>query len=151
VRIAATLLILAATAASGADIYVSTDANGVVTYSDRPDSLDAQPVLVATSRPGRAAPAPRVAAAPRPAGPAAAGTTANPGDPNAGVQGEPDAKQVADQRAKNCEVARSRQANYTNARRLFKTLENGEREYLSDSDIDKARAQATADVKAWCD
>ena len=149
-RIAATLLILAATAATGADIYVSTDANGVVTYSDRPDSLDAQPVLVATSRGGRAA-APRVAAAPRPAAPAGAGTAANPGDPNAGVQGELDPKQVADQKAKNCEIARSRQANYTNARRLFKTLENGEREYLSDSDIDKARAQAAADVKAWCD
>jgi hypothetical protein len=150
VRIAATLLILAATAATGAEIYVSTDANGVVTYSDRPETLGAQPVLVATGRPGRSA-TPRAAAAPRPAAPAAAGTAANPTDPNARVQGELDPKQVADQRAKNCDIARSRQTNFTTARRLYKQLENGEREYLSDSDIDKARAQAEADVKAWCD
>jgi uncharacterized protein DUF4124 len=148
VRIAATLLILAATAATGAEVYVSTDANGVITYSDRPESQDAQPLIVASARPAR--PAARPVAAP-PGVATAAATAANPGDPNAGVQAEEDPKVAADRKAKNCEVARSRQANYSTARRLYKQTEGGEREYLSDSDIDKARAQADADVKAWCD
>lgn len=147
-RIAATMLILAAGAAMGAEVYVSTDANGVVTYSDRPENSNAQPLQIASSRAAR--PAAARPAAP-PAAPAAAGTTANPTDPNAGVQAEEDPRVAAERKAKNCEVAKARQANYATARRLYKQTEGGEREYLSDSDIQKARAQADSDVKAWCD
>jgi hypothetical protein len=33
---------------------------------------------------------------------------------------------------------------------LFRTLPNGEREYLSDAEIDEAKAKAAADVEASC-
>jgi uncharacterized protein DUF4124 len=152
VRIAGcALLMLVVAAAHGADVYRSTDANGTVSYSDRPQSDDAQPIRVAVTRPAAArsaAPAARSSAdAAAPAAPAAA-----PGDPNAGIAAEagPTPTQLAEQRAKNCTVARERQSSYSQAHRLYRALPNGEREYLSDSEIDKARTQAEADIKTWC-
>jgi len=143
------LLILVAATTHGADIYRSTDANGVVSYSDRPQSARDEHVVVA-----RAA-APRAVAAPETSAPAANAepAAATPGDPNAGIQGEtgPTPAELAELRAKNCTVARNRQTSYSQAHRLYRQLPNGEREYLSDSEIDNARAQAEADIKTWCD
>ncbi len=143
-RIAAcSLLILAAATASGADIYRSTGADGVVRFSDRPEG-NAEPVHIASARVTRT-PVPRPAAA-------AAAATAPAEDPNRGVQADnsPTPAELAELKTKNCTVARERQASYSTAHRLYRELPNGEREYLSDSDIDKARAQSEADIKTWC-
>jgi hypothetical protein len=140
------LILAGAFGAHGAEVYRSTDANGTVRYSDRPLDQNARQVFVA------AAPRTRQAApAPAPAKSDAKDDGAKQGDPNRGVQAETTTPaQQAETKTKNCEVAKQRKQSYSEAHRLFKTDENGQRVYLSDSEIDQARARAEADVHTWC-
>jgi len=148
------VLALLGTAAASADVYRSTDAKGTVVYSDRP-SENSEPVIVTTSKPGR----PGNPIAPR-------DTKAASGAPNdaatqasaPGAQAQAGQKQKGDitpaekeaERAKNCQTARERKTKYDQSHRLFKLAPNGDREYLSDAEIDTARTQAAADVQTWC-
>jgi hypothetical protein len=58
---------------------------------------------------------------------------------------------TAEDRAKRCEESRQRYESYMNARRLFEpgTVE-GERRYLSDAEIDAARADARKVMDEFC-
>ena len=58
---------------------------------------------------------------------------------------------IADQRVKNCRLAQERLTTYSQARRLYRPTEDGEREYLSDDELDAARAEAITLVEEWCD
>ncbi|MBA3564971.1 MAG: DUF4124 domain-containing protein [Gammaproteobacteria bacterium] len=60
------------------------------------------------------------------------------------------AADIADQRAANCEKARQRLESYDAAHRLYRPQEDGGREYLSDEELDTARADARLDVDEWC-
>ncbi len=60
-------------------------------------------------------------------------------------------QQTLEQRAANCEQAREREKAYMGSRRLYRPLPNGEREYLSDEELDAARAEARQAVREWCD
>src|SRR5262245_59152036 len=124
------LTLVGAVAAHGAEVYRSTDANGVVVYSDRPQSEDAKPIFVAAiprSRSQSSAPA----AAAKPSATAAQTEPANKDDPNRGIRGETQTpQQEAEVKAKNCEIAKQRQATYTQAHRLYKSTADGGREYL---------------------
>jgi hypothetical protein len=145
VRIAGCLLLaFVSTTLYGAEVYRTTDANGVVSYSDRPQGDDAQYVRVATPRP--ATPPPEQTSAPRTETARAAAAPAPIAEPR-----ERTPRERADERAKNCTVARERLQSYTTSHRLYRTLENGQREYLNDDEIDQARARAAADVETWCD
>jgi hypothetical protein len=140
----ALLLSLLGTAAHGADVYRSTAPDGSVSFSDRPQTADAQFVTAtrgtARTVPGSAAPAPEAAAA--------APEAAAPPEPL--PEEGPTAAQLRQERQKNCEIARERQERYTLSRRLFRTNAAGEREYLDDAAIAEARAKAAADVQDWC-
>jgi hypothetical protein len=138
-------------AALGAEVYRSTDPDGTVVYTDRPRGDNSETIYVATPR----ASAPRASVAPTAAANAAAAQAA----PLAAAQrqgqaqeqpAEPTAAQLREQRAKNCEIARERQERYSISHRLYRTLPSGEREYLSDAEIDEARSRAAADVGTWC-
>ena len=133
-------LALAAGAAWAADVYMAVAPDGTVIYSDRPTAPDAKPVDVAftppSSQPSPTAPA---RAAPEPTAPSAED-----------LRAETEPELTAEQRAQNCEIARERVARYANARRLFRQRPDGEREYLSDEEIDEVRARAAADVERWC-
>jgi hypothetical protein len=143
------LILLGAFAAQGAEVYRSTDPNGNVRYSDRPVDESSKPVFVASlPRPARSAPRP----AAQPNEDTAKEETANKGDANRGIQAETTSPaQQAEIKAKNCQVAQQRKQSYAEAHRLFKTDASGQRVYLSDSEIDQARARAEADVHTWCD
>jgi len=142
------LLALLGTAAHGADVYRSTAPDGTVSYSDRPQGADAQFVFSAATRP-TLAPAPR---APGPASDAAGAAPSAPEAPAAPTLPEgASAADLREQRQKNCEVAREREARYTVSRRLFRTNAAGEREYLDDAAVAEARSKAAADVQDWCD
>ena len=146
----ALLLAVLGTAANGAEVYRSTDANGVPTYSDRPNS-NSESIHVATPRAGRAGNT--VAARPAAPKPNAAEPGAQPAAANAAA-GEPPQQTAAEksaERAKNCGVARERVSKYAVAHRLYRETAGGEREYLTDGEIDEARARAAADVATWCD
>jgi hypothetical protein len=143
-------VLLATFAAHGAEVYRSTDANGVVRYSDRPEGEDAKSIYVATPRPGR----PGNTVVPK----AAAKPAANQPGASDGQQAadgrervEPTAAERAAERAKNCQTARERENKYAISHRLYRALPNGEREYLSDAEMDEAKAKAAEDVKTWCD
>ena len=58
---------------------------------------------------------------------------------------------VASQRAANCKTAQDRLSAYDTAHRLYRELEDGEREYLDDDQTDTARADAHNLVNEWCD
>ena len=151
-RVGYALLLLVGATAYGADVYRSTEADGTVTYSDRPQGKDSQYIFVAT--PHAIAQATAAAAGAQRAARANAQAAAKPGaptDPNAGIEAaQPSAAELAQQREKNCALAKERQQRYSEAHKLYRSLPNGDREYLSDSDIDQARAQAAADIKSWC-
>ena len=55
------------------------------------------------------------------------------------------------QRADNCEKAKERLETYATARRLYRPLPDGERDYLSSEEMDSARASAQQEVDNWCD
>lgn len=57
---------------------------------------------------------------------------------------------IAAQNAANCAAAKQRAEKYNTSRKLYKPLPNGEREYLSDAELDAARAEAANTVAEWC-
>src|SRR5690606_17824720 len=133
-------LALVATGSIAAEVYRSMAADGTVIYSDRPFGRDSESIIVATTDPRPMTPAPMAAARPE------SGTTMTEQQPR-----EPTAAERAEDRAKNCVTARDRVERYNISHRLYRTLPNGEREYLNDAEIDDAKARAAADVENWCD
>ena len=135
-------LALLGTAAYAADIYRSTAPDGTVSYSDRPQGADSQFVYSATPRAARTTPGTQAVNAPVVAPPESPATPTLPEGPSS--------LEIMEQRRKNCEVARERLERYTLSRRLFRTNDAGEREYLDDAAVAEARAKAAADVQDWC-
>ena len=137
------LLTLVATGAFGADVYRSTDPNGNVSYSDRPQNDGAQPVTILTPHAGTPATAPRQTTV-------AAAKPAAPGAPGANPDALPPRPKTAAEKTKECEDAKTRATSFANSRRIYRTSANGERQYLDDKQIDEARAKSAADVKTFC-
>ncbi len=54
------------------------------------------------------------------------------------------------QRSANCKLARERLTKYSQARRLYREDEAGERVYLSEQEIDAERANAVRAIDKWC-
>lgn len=147
-RLLCLTLCLVSTVTLAAEVYRSVDANGVVTYSDRPEGETVERVHVATPAAGRPAPA-----ASRSAEDAAAEEARQRELLGLGgeIRQQPSAEETAARRAENCTMARERAERYRVSHRLYRELPNGEREYLSDAELDEARAVAEADVATWCD
>jgi hypothetical protein len=139
------LLALIAAPLFAAEVYRSVDSSGNVVYSDRPEGQSTELIYIAT--PGTSS-APR-AQADLPAVP-------TPGSPLASeeltgeVPRERGPDEIAAERARNCALSQERAERYRISRRLYRNLPNGEREYLSDAELDQARAKAEADVANWC-
>ncbi len=141
-RLAWSILILLPVGVSATEVYRSIDENGLIVYSDRPSDLaervDVRPVV------DRFSVSSRRDAASEPALPDTVMAAAQNADATT-----PD--EAAAQRARNCQLARERAETYSVSRRLFRTLPDGERQYLSDAEIEEARARAQSDVANWCD
>ena len=58
---------------------------------------------------------------------------------------------MKENRAANCEIANERMTKYSEARRLYHDMGDGEREYLSDAELDAERSKAVRSVNEWCD
>jgi hypothetical protein len=136
------LLALCAPAFS-AEVYRSVDADGNVVYSDRPlsDAKESVKVNVAVTTPTARAPLAR---------PPRAAEAADGGEPDEAVARAAEEAQRAEDRERNCSLARDRNTRYENSRRLYRELPDGEREYLDDAEIDAAKARAREDVAKWC-
>jgi len=137
------VLLLAANTGFAADVYRQVNPDGTVTYSDRPESENAETITINTRRPTPSR-APTAAGEPEANAGAPAAEPAPPSEP------QPTPAEIAAQRAANCAAARERNDRYQMSRRLYRSLPDGEREYLSDEELDAARAGAAADVQQWC-
>ena len=142
-RLAWSLLALLPLGATADEIYRSVDENGIVAYSDRP-TANSEEIVVKAQRPSSSAQDSTPPTQPRP-------TTAGSRLVAELPQRQRPPAEIAANRAANCEVARQTAETYNNSRRLFRTLPDGEREYLSDEELLAARASAESDVAYWCD
>jgi Domain of unknown function (DUF4124) len=147
-----TFLVVLPAGAYAAEVFRSVDESGLVVYSDRP--VTGQDEIISVT--GRA---PSPVARPAAAGGDAANQgdaasqegAASPGSLVAEIPQERTPEELAQVRARECARAREQQTNYSAAHRLYRVLENGEREYLTSEEIDATRLKAEADVAAWCD
>ena len=146
VMVAALLLLAAGTQAS--EVYKTTDNQGRPIYTDKPASLPAERIGVQTSTTDPAEAQRRyddemkqMASTDA----AAAAATARSADAQK-------ARELSDEdRAKRCQDARQRYESYLTARRLYEPGgAEGERRYLSDAEIDAARADAKRLVDEFC-
>ena len=140
------LLVLGSAQAS--EVFVTKDAQGRPIYTDRPDSLPAQKVRVATQ------PADSVAAQQQAAEKMKSYSAADKARAEA-VNKLVDSQQAkelsATDRAKRCQESRTRYENMMNARRLYEPGSSpDERRYLDSSEIDAARADAKKLMDEFC-
>ena len=134
--------------AQASDVFVTKDAQGRPIYTDRPDSLPAQKIHVATANPD--APVTPDTADGSPQSPAAAGQAQADA-----AQKRADSRKVkeltAEDQAKRCQESRARYQNLMNARRLYEPGSSPEeRRYLDSSEIDAARADAKKVMDEFC-
>lgn len=133
--IAAAPLVLTLLMGAG-DIYRWKDANGVWHYSDQP-----QPgaELVKSARlPG---PSPAGNDAPPPAAPPAANDTPPPLPAVTPQVAQQVRQEAAAAKAEQCKKLEAEYTQVVQARRLYKTDENGNRVFLNEAELDAARMQ----------
>jgi hypothetical protein len=125
-----------------ADVYRFTDDKGQVQYTDKPQLLPAERLQVQSQRTDVVGIQERSDAA-----------NANKGALNKAAS-QAEAKQASEVNAKDkaerCVKARERYDQYMNSQRLYKTLPGGEREYLTDAELDSARAAAKTSMEEFC-
>jgi hypothetical protein len=140
-------LTLTLASAASADVYRYVDSKGNVQYTDKPALLPAQKIAV-QSRPtdatevdaGAEAEQARTAAADA----ARQQAAARQADQNKA------GKVTATAKAEQCAKARERNDSYATSKRLYETLPDGERRYLTDAELDEARARAEKAVAEMC-
>ncbi|HEX5418788.1 MAG TPA: hypothetical protein VFY39_02195 [Gammaproteobacteria bacterium] len=139
------MLALVSTSLWAGEVYRSFAPDGTVIYSDVPFGTNAEPIFIAAPQPASEA---------RGANRSASGDQKPAAEPAAAAGGAkpaaPTPEELAKERAENCRIARDRAQRYSVAHRLYRNLPNGQREYLTDAEIDKAKAEAAADVERWC-
>ncbi len=144
-------LVLAAAAASlvagsaiASDIYRYTDADGTVHYGDRPSGVDSeQRVAIALKRPASSS-SPSRSAQPQ--------TTAATNQAEPAPAKKTRSEKIAEQKAREerCASYRAKLETMVTSRRLYRESDGGEREYLSDAEIDEARARAQELIEENC-
>lgn len=149
-------LVLAAAAASlvagsaiASDIYRYTDADGTVHYVDRPSGADSEQRVAIASKRSNSSSSPSRSAQPRTtAATAPAETAAAEPEPTKKTRAEKIAEKKA--REERCASYRAKLETMVTSRRLYREGEGGEREYLSDAEIDEARARAQELIEENC-
>jgi Domain of unknown function (DUF4124) len=145
-----TLLLFTAAAAAlaagtvAADVYKFKDDKGNVLYTDKPSTLPAERLNIQSQKTDvvavqaraqeetkRQQASDQTAAQPQPSAPAA---------PQANANAPADA----------CAKARDRYNKYMTSQRLYEALPDGQRRYLSDAELDAARASSKASMDVLC-
>ena len=130
-------------------IYKWVDNEGITNYGEQPPlGVDAERTSTRLHAPNRQALQTRIDTS------AERNTTAKTRrqlENEADTESQALAKEQQEQRVENCEKAKTRLVKYNTSRRLFRQLEDGEREYLSDDELDQERAGAQQLVNEWCD
>ncbi|MDJ0927238.1 MAG: DUF4124 domain-containing protein [Gammaproteobacteria bacterium] len=149
IGIAALQLLLGVAFAQNDVVYKWVDEDGIPQYTDRPPmDVDAQPTGIKSRRTNPAAVQARVDAQ---SDSNAARSQRRQEEAEDAAAAEDERMANLKQREENCKQARQQAETYETSRRLYRPLPNGEREYLTDEELDKARADARASVREWCD
>lgn len=144
------LTIATATLAAGtavADVYKYKDEKGNIQFTDKPPQLPAERLNVKSQRTDVVAVQEREAAAQKQAN--AANQQQQQARSQAAEQKEGSELNAKD-KAERCVKARERYDRYMNSRRLYEQGTDGERRYLSDAELDAARASAKASMDVLC-
>jgi hypothetical protein len=148
-RLVATFaLTLLVVSVSHADVYRFVDSKGQVQYTDRPETLPAELLAkLKSQRTDNSALADRVAAdlKARDAAAKVQQTSSNA----AAEKAKADQATAAD-KANRCTQARSHYAGLTTTGRVYTVDDKGERSYMDDAQLEKARATAKEQMDTWC-
>lgn len=145
--LSALTLIILVTASAQADVYKYVDPQGRVQYTDKPLTLPAQRLNVRSQKTDTVALGERAEAERKrqeDADKARKESSGQKADQHAATE------LTAKDKAERCTKARERYDNYTNSQRLYESLPNGERRYLSDAELDAARASAKVSMDELC-
>jgi catalase len=147
-------LLLLVTAALGfssavlsSEIYKWTDADGNVHYEDRPVGEDVQRLNIVSSNTDNAIVQASIDARRERETARAEARSKRSEDEQAATS----AKAEAEKRVAKCAESRARMESYLQARRLYNENDAGEREYLDESGIMKARERAQEQIQKFCD
>lgn len=141
------LTLAAASLAAGtasADVYKYKDEKGNIQYTDKPPSLPAERLNVQSQRTDL------VAAQERSEATIKANTSPPVAPGNSTAEQKAAAAATAQDKADRCIKARERYDKYMNSPKLYEQGEDGERRYLSDAELDAARAAAKASMDVMC-
>jgi hypothetical protein len=136
---------LTLSAVAAAAVYKWVDAEGRVHYSDRPPSDEAQIVNIVSRPTNRERMAARSSTEQKQRDTAGQDQAKQQKADQAAVNSD-----VAKSRAKQCEEAKERYRIAVDSHKLFKQGKNGEREYLSDSELSQARLDARRNLEESC-
>lgn len=141
-------LSLVAISSSQADVYRYVDKNGHVQYTDKPETLPAELLAkLKSQRTDNSAIADRVAADLKARDAAAKAQEAA----NKAATDKTKTDQVtAADKANRCAQARNQYAAITTTGRVFTVDDKGERVYMDDAQLDKARATTKEQMDTWC-
>ncbi|MCH8895445.1 MAG: DUF4124 domain-containing protein [Proteobacteria bacterium] len=146
-KLALILLGLSVSIGASAAVWMWTDADGVVHYSDYP--ADESAVLIEIE----SKPTNRAAIAEQREETIALARERQQGDRLRRESDAEDSKQQKQDREmaeKNCERSKEIYDTYYNAPRLYKPTADGGREFLSSEETDALRAKAKASIDEWC-
>jgi len=146
IAVALVLTVTATATALAGDIYKWTDEDGNVHYGDqptgeRPERLDIQ------SKPTDPA---RITAMARARSELKARAAEKANEARA-LEPTPEEIQAAiDERAQNCADSVAQLQKYTESRRLYRTDESGERDYLDEEEMQATRKRTEDEVQEYC-
>jgi hypothetical protein len=128
------------------EVFVTRDAQGRPVYTDRPESLPAQKVNVATQSTGTV----EAQRSSDEQAKAAAGK-AQPGSSRTTAETRAAREMTETDKAKRCEEARAHYMTVMNSQRLYEQGPNeGERRYLDSDEIDATRENAKKVMDEFC-
>jgi len=134
--------------AQTASVYKWVDKNGMTHYTDMPpDSATVQNTGIRYQRTNRNAVQSRVN---ENQDAAQANREKRAKDSEQAAETREEKKVSAREREEQCQQAKELNKSYDTAHRLYRQTPDGEREYLSDDEIDNARSEAAKSVSEWC-
>jgi hypothetical protein len=148
-----TLLMFAAAVAAftagpaAADVYKFKDEQGNVLYTDKPATLPAERLNIQSQKTDLVAVQAR---AEEEAKRQQAADSANQQAASRDTDQQQATQLSATQKAEQCAKARQRYDTYMNSQRLYQQTPDGGRKYLSDEELDAARASAKASMDVMC-
>ena len=139
--------VLAAGPAAAGDVYKFKDDKGNVLYTDKPSTLPAERLNIQSQKTDV------VAAQTRAQEELKRLQDADKAEAAAATQNrekQQSAQQTASSNADACTKAKQRYESYTSSQRLYEQTADGQRRYLTDQELDAARASAKASMDVMC-